>query len=170
MSDLIDEIFEEIKHKRDDIENKKYEQWLKESDEEIIKEIVRRFKCSREEAKKSKFVYVFKKGEKIIIEQGREYYLINDSRRENIIEEYRFTTFDGAEIKGYRLIKKYMKNRYKVESSSLNVPSSEYWEFEIERLIGDGKIREDDELDEFDDSYTEEIYQNKNFIDPEDES
>ena len=155
MGNLIDEIFEEIKHKKDDVENRKYEQWLKESDEDIIKEIVKRFKCSREEAKKSKFVYVFKKEEKIIIEFGRNYYLMNDKRRENVVEEYRFTTYDGAEIKGYRLIKEYMKKKYKVESSSLNVPSNEYWEFEIEQLIGDGKAREDDE---FDDGYTEEIY------------
>ncbi len=91
MGNLIDEIFEEIKHKKDDVENRKYEQWLKESDEDIIKEIVKRFKCSREEAKKSKFVYVFKKEEKKIIEFGRNYYLMNDKRRENDEFDNRYT-------------------------------------------------------------------------------
>lgn len=108
--------------------------FINNEEKERVREIVERFHCSNEVAKRSYITYVSQR------DLNKKEFSIGFSiglqpRIFNIIEEYRFSFRDAAERKGYILIKKYMKDGYEVVGDNLDVPEGKYWEFDLDYLI-----------------------------------
>jgi len=90
-----------------------------------LKSIVKRFHCTREEAGSSTIAYVLKWGEKIRI----GYSATLPIPRESVLEEYRFSNWESADLRATNLIKKYLEEGYVVESDTSGLYIHKKWNY-----------------------------------------
>lgn len=141
--DIVEEIMDEIKGEE---LQKSFEELQKKHnflsdlqlEEKRIKDIVKKFHCTREVAKDSTIVFFYQpdKNEKIIT-VGYTAYVRTEGFPTGEFRELRFSDINEAIKKVYRLIRNYMKNGYKVKTYNLDiyVPKGKYWERELDLKI-----------------------------------